>query len=328
MQLIELNPQHKESYNNFVATRVGGSFLQSWEWGEWQVSLGRKVSRYKIQDTNGEWVGAAQFIEMPIGNGKRYWYCPYGPIIDLRFKIKDLRFLLQEQFSDAVFVRIEPKQLISTQAGKQVSLTKTKNIQPGKTLVLDLTKTEEELLAGMHNKTRYNIKVAGKHGVVVGVGGSNDAVDLISETSKRQGYTAQEKDYFKNMVSFFAEQGGNVNLSVYRAVYNNMVLASAIIMDFGDTRTYLFGGSSDQNKNVMAPYLLHWQAILDAKQKGIKKYDFWGIETASGETPGFVRFKLGFGGEQVSYRGAYDVVQNRLWYTIYTIGRKLNRLLK
>lgn len=78
----------------------------------------------------------------------------------------------------------------------------------------------------------------------------------------------------------------------------------------------------------MAPFLMHWQAMQDAKAAGFAQYDFWGIETSSGETPGFVRFKLGFGGNQKQFPGAYDIVCDRLWYKIYSYARKINRLIK
>ena len=78
----------------------------------------------------------------------------------------------------------------------------------------------------------------------------------------------------------------------------------------------------------MAPYLLHWQAILDAKNQGLVFYDFWGIETSSGEIPGFVRFKLGFGGEQKEYGGAYDIINHNVGYKIYQLGRKINKVFK
>ena len=100
------------------------------------------------------------------------------------------------------------------------------------------------------------------------------------------------------------------------------------MVDFGSTRTFLFGGSSDENKQVMAPYLMHWQAMCDAQKLGLKFYDFWGIETSSGEVPGFVRFKLGFGGQQVSYMGAYDVVFDRLMYQVYKGLRPINKFIK
>src|SRR6266404_3808304 len=109
MELIELNQQDKQAYNHFVSTQASGSFLQSWEWGEWQVRLGRAVFRFKILDVKGEWLGCIQLIKMLLPFGQYYLYAPYGPVLDLKFKIEDLRFLLQglnQQFPDAVFIRL------------------------------------------------------------------------------------------------------------------------------------------------------------------------------------------------------------------------------
>ncbi len=78
----------------------------------------------------------------------------------------------------------------------------------------------------------------------------------------------------------------------------------------------------------MAPYLLHWQAMSDAKQLGLEFYDFWGVETSGGATPGFARFKLGFGGQTVSYSRAYDIIQNKPLYYIYNFLRNINRLVR
>ncbi len=344
MQLKELLENEKIEYNNFVAAQEAGSFLQSWEWGDWQVGLGRQVTRLKLQVESGETVGVAQLIKMSLPFGKYYLYAPYGPIIGdgLRVTCDELLQGLQKKFVDAVFIRVEPKEegQISKLANKQVS--KTKNIQPGKTLVIDLTKSEEELLADMHHKTRYNIRLAQKHGVEIKdefhlVNGkgllAKEAVELIAKTSQRQGYKAQSPDYFEKLISYFAIQNpqGDLKLHVYKALYNKQLLASAIIIDYGKTRTYLFGGSSDQNKNLMAPYLLHFKAMLDAKVAGLTEYDFWGIETAGGDTPGFVRFKLGFSTLENAikeYAGAYDIIFKPFEYWLYGLLRAVNRVFK
>jgi lipid II:glycine glycyltransferase (peptidoglycan interpeptide bridge formation enzyme) len=112
---------------------------------------------------------------------------------------------------------------------------------------------------------------------------------------------------------------------VYKALYGQKLLACGVMIDFGKTRTYLFGGTSAEDKNLMAPYALHFQAMQDAKNSGLEYYDFWGIETASGEVPGFVRFKMGFGGEPVAYPPAQDLIMNRLWYNAYKVLRKINK---
>lgn len=340
MPIVEFLENQKIDYNRFVLENEMGSFLQSFEWGEWQSSLGRQVVRLKIKVEGGETVGVMQMIKMPLPFGKYYFYSPYGPVFDLRFKIEVLRFLIQElknKFQEAVFIRIEPK-VIGLPTTNYSLLTKSQNIQPGKTLLLDLTKPEEQLLSEMHHKTRYNIKVAQKHGVEIqdefavtnGHGlFFQEALKLISETAQRQGFKTFTPEYYKSMVDFFTlHHREEIKLHIYKAVFQNTILATAFMLDFGNTRTFLFGGSSNENKNVMAPYLLHWQAMQDAKKLGFKTYDFWGTETSSGEVPGFVRFKLGFGGQEKTYAGAYDIVINKFLYRGYLLSRALNRLVK
>lgn len=339
MEIIETQEIEKSDYNNFVMQNEQGSFLQSWDWGEWQKTLGREVKRFWFTEA-GEKVGTVQFVQMPLFFGKFYWYCPYGPILSEKSKVESEKMIadLKMQFQDAVFVRLEPKNLTLTTSHLPL-VNKSSNIQPGKTLVIDLAKSEEELLLGMHQKTRYNIKVALKHDVViedefaltVGKGlFAQEAVGLIVETAKRQGYMAQSKDYFEKLASFFAVQNSRADLKlhIYKALWQKQLLTSALIIDFGKTRTYLFGGSSEENKNLMAPYLLHFKAMLDAKALGLTGYDFWGIETSSGETPGFVKFKMGFGGNSVEYAGAYDLINNFWLYKLYNGLRFLNRILK
>ncbi len=341
MNLAELALTEKESYNQFVASSPSGSFLQSWEWGEWQAHLGRTVSRFKIIDDSGEQVASTQLIKMPLPFGRYYLYAPYGPVgaKNYEFGIKNYEWLLgclKEKFINAVFIRIESKD--SPLAPHPSPLIKTKNIQPGKTLLIDLTKPEEQLLSEMHHKTRYNIKLAQKHGVEIkdefdiSIGHglfAKEAVGLIAETAKRQGFKGYGSGYYNKLIDFLAiSNRGDLNLRIYKAVYQNQILASAIMVDFGQTRVFLFGGSSEENKSVMAPYLLHWTAMRDAKSMGLNFYDFWGIETASGSTPGFVRFKLGFGGKEQQYAGAYDVVIKNFMYKFYSGMRFGNRVIK
>jgi len=347
MNLIELSLSDKERYNQFVAAQESGSFLQSWEWGSWQEKLGRKVGRFFIADDDGRTVGSAQTIVMPLPLGKYYVYIPYGPIIDsstprprssvgMQQKIIEE---LQKKFPEAVFIRVESKSTLLPTTSYQLPAKKSPNIQPAKTLVIDLTKTEDQLMAEMRHKTRYNIKLAQKHGVeaqdefglTIGKGlFTKESLELMYQTSKRQGYLAQDREYFAKLVDFFAVRNNKSDLKshIYKALYQKELLASGIMLDFAKTRTYLFGGSSDAHKNIMAPYLLHWQAMLDAKTGGFTAYDFWGIETSAGDMPGFVRFKLGFGGRETTYPGAYDVIQNGLQYKIYKSMRALNKLRK
>ena len=370
MKLIELSSADKDQYNRFVAESSSGSFLQSWEWGQWQEALGREVIRYKILDDSGEQIASIQLIKMRLFGKKYYWYAPYGPVLaggeSSEFQVASFESLVQElrnRLIGSVFIRIEPK-LGSQLTTNNSQLVKSANIQPGKTLLIDLQKSDEELLEEMHHKTRYNIKIAQKHGVEIkdefeiSIGHGlfvKEAVEIIAETARRQGFKDYGAGYYNKMIDFFVlynktsagvegkdsgqsaealakadavKNRGDLKLHIYKAIYQNIILASALLLDFGKIRTFLFGGSSNDYKNVMAPFLMHWQAMQDAKAAGFAQYDFWGIETSSGETPGFVRFKLGFGGNQKQFPGAYDIVCDRLWYKIYSYARKINRLIK
>ena len=342
MQLTEFSTEEKNDYNRFVAGQPSGSFLQSWEWGDWQARLGREIYRFKIIDDSGSTIGTMQLIKMPMFGKKYYLYAPYGPVlaegdgkvVSGQWSVVSLTQECKNKFPDAIFFRIEPKVGLLPTTHYPL-ITKSANIQPAKTLIMDLSQTDEQLLAGMHPKTRYNIKVAQKHGVEIkdefdiSVGHGlffDEAIRLLAETSKRQKYHSYPVSYYSKLMDFFALQKSDVKIHIYKAVYQNQLLASAVMVDFGTTRTFLFGGSSEDNKNVMAPYLLHWQAMLDAKQQGLEHYDWWGIETAKGDTPGFVRFKMGFGGQTLDYQGAYDMIARPAGYRFYKILRSLNQI--
>jgi lipid II:glycine glycyltransferase (peptidoglycan interpeptide bridge formation enzyme) len=345
MGIIEVLEKNRDEYNRFVLNSETGSFLQSYEWGEWQKNLGRKVYRFFLTDNNNN-LASIQLVKMPLPFGKFYLYVPYGPVIGSgRLEVGDWKVFLnkiKQNFPKAVFIRLEPKDHptpmdigapLLEKEGK-----KSANIQPAKTLVINLEQQEDQLLAQMHHKTRYNIRLAEKHGVeiqkdlVITPGHGlyfKEVVEQIADTEKRQEFVGHGAEYYKKFLNFFGLQNQNsaIKVTVYKALFQKQLLVSAIMVDYGKTRTYLFGGSSFENKNLMAPYLLHFQAMLDAKVKGFKVYDFWGTETSSGKTAGFVRFKLGFGGTEVCYAGAYDFSINKIQYKLYQALRKLKQLI-
>lgn len=350
MQFVLISEQEKNRYNDFIAAHPSGSFLQSWDWGDWQEQLGHRAYHYGATDDEKTILLAAQVMEIKLGSlNQHYLYLPYGPLTaeepaagteKLLGKTSEsiLKFFidaLAKQHPRALFIRVEPKQNLSP-AGICAHLQSTPRIQPGKTLLLDVRQNEENLLAAMHPKTRYNIKVALRHGVTVeptfvarpGHGlNLKEALDLIIHTAKRQNFRTHGRGYYQKLIDFFAlPPQRDLKLSVYKAAWRSEVLAAAIMIDFGSTRTYLFGGSSQHHRNVMAPYLLHWQAIKDAAAQGLNFYDFWGTETSSGAAPGFVRFKESFGGASIEYPPPTDLILKPLWYNAYRLLRAANRL--
>lgn len=339
MNFVELTEERARQYNDFVSRQNSGSFLHAWEWGQLQHEYSNKeVLRFFVEEGQTVLL-AAQAIVTPLFAGQYYIYIPYGPVVKDEDDLTTLQFFLdklRERFKSAVCIRIEPKY---NPPQKALLGKKTINIQPGKTAVVNLTVSDEDLNAAMHPKTRYNIKVAQKHGVdiqsefVIENGHGlyyKEAVELILDTAKRQGYLTHPFAYYEKIVNFFAinKRSSDIKVSIYKAIYKKALVATAIIVDFGKTRTYLFGGSSPDYRNVMAPHLLHYQAMIDAKANGYAEYDFDGIETSVGKEAGFARFKLGFGGHIVSYSGAYDLILHKMIYKLYVILRWLNRFIK
>lgn len=115
------------------------------------------------------------------------------------------------------------------------------------------------------------------------------------------------------------------------ASYENHLLAANIMIDFGDTRTYLHGASSNEHRHFMAPYLLHWELMRDAKERGVRFYDWWGVAPldAPDNHPwfGISRFKRGFPGVEYASPGTYDLVFKPRPYHLYQLGRLLIRIV-
>lgn len=205
-----------------------------------------------------------------------------------------------------------------------IRMRRTRAMNPATTIVLDLAKSEEALLAAMHQKTRYNIKLAAKHGVTVREGsGSQDLetfIRLTKETAARDRFQPHEEDYLRATFQFLSERG---IAKLRLAEFGGTVLAANLEIHYGDTVTYLHGASSSQHREVMAPYLLQWEAMRAAKDEGKRNYDLWGAnpETKSSfyykpAWEGITRFKEGFGGRRVDLVGTWDLPVNRFLYQL------------
>lgn len=296
--------KNQEQWDEKVSSDSMSQFLQSWDWGEFQRNLGRKVW---YLDLDGQYV---LVIKMTLPLDKYYLYIPRTKIM---INQDNLEFLKELALNEkCVFLRIEPvKQDLSKFGFKNY-----KAIQPAKTLLLDLAKDEETLLNEMHQKTRYNIRLAAKKGIKIKEGDLSDLgtfYNLISGTYQRKKIHVYNQDYFEKLL---------VNLEMaklYLAEYEDKILCANLVVFYGDTATYLHGGSSEEYKNLMAPYLLQWEIIKKAKQLGLKYYDFWGIEE---RYPGVTRFKKGFAGSEIDYQGTFDLPLNNLWYLLYNLVKK------
>jgi peptidoglycan pentaglycine glycine transferase (the first glycine) len=288
---------------------LGGSILQSWAWGEFNEALENKIYRFSDQNS----INLA--IEATLPFGKKYIYCPRGPLGDTEQGLADLKKLSEDR--NIIFSRIEPHHAVDLPRA-------VKDIQPVNNWMLNLEKSEEELLVGMKPKTRYNINLAQRKGVTVRIGEQKDLITiwkLLLETANRTSIRLHPQNYYFKMW----EQLGQDHIKILLAEHMGKPLAGMILTTFGDTATYLHGGSSNAMKEAMAPYLLHWEAIKLAKSLNLKTYDFGGIGAQGWE--GITRFKKGFGGLEVVYPGSFDLIYSPVWYNIYKQGRKLTKLI-
>lgn len=316
------------------------SFLQTTEWLEFQGSLGRKVWRFDLpaQAGDGSTI-SANIIQHDLPFGMNYLYVPHGPEIDfnaihgsidheLQAFVSYVKNLAREQKS--IFIKIEPLDGKVSEVLHQFKFKKSsKEVQPRRSVILDLDASEEELLAAMHHKTRYNIKVAEKHGIIAKPSHEIDKFwGLLKKTAKRDRFASHEEGYYRKLLEFFSKDK-SVQVDLVLALKDERplsdtrdhALAGALVLTMGDTAYYMHGASDHEHRSLMAPYALHWDIIKYLKEHGVKHYDFWGIDAQ--KWPGVTRFKLGWGGRQVEYPGAFDMSIRGFWFMMYKILRKI-----
>jgi lipid II:glycine glycyltransferase (peptidoglycan interpeptide bridge formation enzyme) len=305
--------------------------LQSVEWGEF-----RKITGIKVIRVDGLQMTIHRIPHTPWTIG----YVPKGPL-----PTKDMISALKKigQLEKCIFIQLEPNAISSENLKLKIEnlglLPATHPLFTKYTFVLDLTKSEEDLLKNMHPKTRYNIKVALKHGVKIAQDHSDRAFEnylkLTEETTKRQRFYAHTEKYHKLMWETLRSEKIDTNrltAHLFLAEYNEEVLASWILFTYKDTLYYPYGASSVLHKETMASNLMMWEAIRFGKKLGLKKFDMWGA--LSNNNPdkndpwyGFHRFKEGYGPEHVEFLGSFDLVINPALYTAYKILDKIRWLL-
>lgn len=316
--------------SELLATQPLEPFLQSWAWGEFQVAVGRKIWRLGAFN-NDALVGAALVIEHELILGQRYLYCPRGPIATSSEVLQALYLAIRKQGDDvgAMYVKIDPPhyQFSFSVSDFPSGFKPGTTLQPRHTMVIDTSKSPAEVLAQMHQKTRYNIRLAEKRGVTVRW--SNDQsdfaifLDLIERTYARQGIRTHSRNYYQKLF-FTLSAAGMVNLVI--AEFEGQALAANLVIWHQKTATYLHGGSSDHHKEMMAPHVLQWATIQEAHRRGVQDYDLWGA-APTGEVnhklAGVTRFKEGFGGQLIEFPPAANVILQPQWYWAYRMAKRM-----
>lgn len=246
-------------------------------------------------------------------------YFPKGPAPTRAMELELTKLGRQKH---AIFIQLEPN-------AQEISLKLPPAHHPlftKYTFILDLTKSEEELLKAMHPKTRYNIKVAQKHGVVISE--NNNAFEiymaLTKETTTRQGFYAHNETYHRTMWNIMHSAG---IAHLFTASYQGEVISAWIVFVLGSTVYYPYGSSSRLHREAMAPTLMLWEIVRWAKKKGLKKFDLWGAMGPNPDTNdpwyGFHRFKQGFSPRLTALAGSFDLIINKPLYILYTMADRI-----
>ena len=229
---------------------------------------------------------------------------------------------------NVLFLRIEPPVEVTDfkKWNKEIGVLAVDTVWPKKTIILDLAKNEEELLQDMHQKWRYNIRLAERKGVTIEKSNNiDDFYVLAQETERRDKIKFFGKEYFTKLLKVISKHNAGELLV---AKYQNKVVSAIINVYHNDAAIYFYGSSSSEHRSVMPNHLIQWQGIKNAKAHGCKYYDFWGIAKDENDKSwaGITRFKRGFGGEEISYGASYDFIFNSFWYSVYKIMRKFYKL--
>lgn len=308
--------------------------LQSWEWGEFREKTGVKVVR-----EGGIQITIHKILHTP-------WTVGYAPKIITPLNqntIETLKEVARE--NKCIFIKVEPKVENNHVTRDTFTRLHEMGFVPGRPLftkynfVLDVTPTEEQLLASFKQKTRYNIRVAEKRGVTVEIDNSPTAfskyLELTEETTKRQGFYAHGRNYHIKMWEVLNKAGiANLLVAKYptsptatQGHGQGEIITTWVLFKFGDTLYYPYGASTREHREVMANNLVMWEAIKLAKKWGLHYLDMWGAlgPEADPHDPwyGFHTFKVGYGARHVEYIGTWDYVAKPGLYKIYRVVENL-----
>lgn len=337
-----------QNWNEIVAGFPRPHLLQTWEWGQVKAQFGWKPFT-RTWEVDGEIAAAALILERTINLGGmaarlRMHYTPKGPLLcdwsdaGLRARVlSDLESFARQR--SAFLLKIDPdvpvgsgvpgepdaqEGLIGTTFERELSRRgwhfSDEQVQFRNTVLVDLTQSEDDLLAAMKSKTRYNVRLAGRRGVTVRQGRPAD-FDLLyrmyAETAVRDGFAIRGQEYYQAVWQTFSKSG---MLTPLVAEVEGEAVAGLMLFAFGGRCWYLHGMSTEAHRNLMPTYLLQWEAMRTGKALGCRTYDMWGAPDEFSEADdmwGVYRFKEGFGGRVLRTIGAWDKPLRPLVFQLY-----------
>ncbi len=344
MKIIPAEPTDKKIWNSFVKNNypsVGG-FLQTWEWGEFKKNWGKKINRYFIKD-NGQIITAFTLVEHQLPLGFCYNYVPRGPVLvkntppsQITKIFSIIRDWALNNCKHSIFLRLAPPITGEEFWVNAPNLFYRPNyyVQPRYNLAIDLSKTEEEILASFHPSTRSNLNRAKRRGVTVFLkdhdlnNSQNDfwkmTKDTIDRNSGKNLYPPRA--YFDSMFKILPplsekSEFNKLTIGAFFGYQYDKPAAIHYVLFFGDTATYLYGASATKCLKSKVTTYLHWQAACKAKKRGFKYYDLGGIDEKL--WPSITTFKRQFGGTEFSYIGLVDIPLRPKFYCLYNFLKKI-----
>jgi len=361
---------------DLMACEKAASFLQSSMWGEFKSLFGwtAKAFLIKWQFEETEETTSLLTLYRRLAPGFSFAYIPWGPqlpvYVPAEEKVqaaaqlaKKLKHFLPR---NTAFIRFEPPWIINCEQGTMSNEQLAMNseqlavsgerflaagfrraaavVQPPDTVIVDLSASCDDILAAMKPKWRYNVLLAGKKGVKVNAGGTEELdifYKLLKETALRDGIAVHNFEYYKTLFELCGkEKQSGIEARLYVAEHvtstegsppANDILASIFVLFRGKEAVYLYGASSNNKRNLMAPYALQWTAMQDAKEAGCQYYDLFGIppdEDPNHPMAGLYRFKTGFGGRIIHRAGSWDYAYNPFVYTLFYFAEGMRKKLR
>jgi lipid II:glycine glycyltransferase (peptidoglycan interpeptide bridge formation enzyme) len=316
-----------QDWNQYLEKYPSAHILQTGEWGELKAAFGWEPVRIILDDGPG-----AQILFRRLPLGLTLAYLPKPAVSYQQLAVSE-QFWTQVDIvctqRRAVFLKVEfdvwDNENVKT---SHLALrTSTHNIQPPRTIVVDLQGSEDDILARMKQKTRYNIRLAAKKDVTVRPWDDLPAFhEMMLVTGGRDGFGVHSLEYYQRAYELFHPKG---MAELLVAEFEGVPLAALMVFAHGRRAWYIYGASNNKERNRMPTYLLQWEAIRWARSKGAEEYDLWGVPDEEEETLeaqftdrgdglwGVYRFKRGFGGEVKRAAQALDRVYNPLLYKLY-----------
>ena len=339
MQIKEITD--KSIWENFVQENKESTFLHSWNWGEFNKNTGEKIWRFGVFN-NEKLLAATLVIKVNARRGS-FLFVPQGPVISQRLKVESQKLL--ELFFNYLkdlgekervgFIRISPIFENKKENSEMFKRAGFKNapihmMHPETTWLLDVTKPEDKILKEMRKTHRNLIRRAAKEGVEIIQSADEKYLkafyDIHMETVQRHKFVPFSYDYIKSEIDAFKNDN---QISIFSAKYKGEIISSAIIVFYGEQAFYHHGSSSSKYYKIPSSYLNLWEAIKEAKKRGKKKFNFYGIVENKPKHPwtGLSKFKKGFGGCQKELLHCQDLPLSKKYMTAWIIEtvRKIKR---